>query len=229
VAPSILRLGKHFTIVIAEMGSSASGSTCTVPFSRHWESMADNDAQSFPDRAATALLLIDVINDLEFEDGAELLVHAIPMAQRIAALKRRASDAGVPVIYLNDNFGQWRSDFRAAISRIRDNPVRGHALLEWVEPEPEDYFVLKPKHSGFFGTTLETLLHFLGARHLILTGLTTDMCVLFTAMDAYMRDYRISVPRDAVAASRTDAHEAAIGLLHNRLRMDVTPSDALRF
>ena len=144
--------------------------------------MAKNDEQSFPDQSAVALLIIDTINDLEFAGGEPLLRHALPMAHNIAALKRRARAAGIPAIYLNDNFGQWRSDFRSVVQRNLAG-VRGAPMVRLLAPEPDDYFVLKPKHSGFFGTTLETLLRFIGARTLVLTGLTTEMCVLFTAND----------------------------------------------
>lgn len=75
---------------------------------------SDDLQGSAPDRALGALLLIDVINDLEFEGGAELLEQALPMAERIAALKRRARSFGIPVLYVNDNFGRWRSDFSAS-------------------------------------------------------------------------------------------------------------------
>ena len=185
--------------------------------------MAKNDEQSFPDQSAVALLIIDTINDLEFAGGETLLRHALPMAHNIAALKRRARAAGIPAIYLNDNFGQWRSDFRSVVQRNLAG-VRGAPMVRLLAPEPDDYFVLKPKHSGFFGTTLETLLRFIGARTLVLTGLTTEMCVLFTAMDAYMRDYALLVPGDCCAAASAARHWQALDYPQQVLKADTRPA-----
>src|SRR5687768_15892088 len=96
-----------------------------------------------------ALLLVDVINELEFEGGEKLLPHARPMARRIAALKARAVKAGVPCVYVNDNFGQWRSDFRGLVERCLTADVRGQEIARRLAPGEDDYFVLKPLHSGF--------------------------------------------------------------------------------
>ena len=144
---------------------------------------------SAPDKAEVALLLIDVINDLEFESGEKLLPQAIEMAKSIAKLKKRAKKSGIPVVYTNDNFGKWQSDLQRLVRHCLDDNVRGREIVELLQPEDDDYFVLKPKHSGFFSTTLDTLLRYLGAHTLILTGIATDICVLFTANDAYMRDF----------------------------------------
>jgi nicotinamidase-related amidase len=134
-----------------------------------------------PDNASVALLLVDLINDLEFVGGDELLTYALSAARNIASLKRRAKVAGIPAIYVNDNFGKWRSDFKKQISHCLEDSTRGQPIVEILQPEAEDYFVLKPKQSGFFSTSLEILLKHLGAETLILTGLTADICILFTA------------------------------------------------
>ncbi|HET7298890.1 MAG TPA: isochorismatase family cysteine hydrolase, partial [Burkholderiales bacterium] len=150
-------------------------------------------------RSKVALLLIDWINDLEFDEGEKLLPQALAAAKATAALRRRAKQAEVPVIYCNDNFGRWRSDFRALLEHVLGDGVRGQPLAELLAPDEDDYFVLKPKHSGFHSTTLDVLLAHLGADTLILTGIAGNFCVLFTAQDAYMRDFRLLVPRDCVA------------------------------
>ena len=103
-----------------------------------------------PDKADVALLLIDVINDLEFPEGEQLFRYALPMARRLADLNRRATAEGVPVIYVNDNFGRWRSNFSSQVEHCLRDGVRGRPLTELLRPGPDDYFVLKPKHSGFF-------------------------------------------------------------------------------
>ncbi len=153
-----------------------------------------------PDSSPVALLLIDVINHLEFEGGDKLVEPGEEAAERIRELAERARRSGVPVIYVNDNYGRWRSDFSATIRRTLEPGTPGRRIAELLRPAEEDYFVLKPKHSGFFSTTLDLLLEHLGARTLILTGMTTDSCVLATAMDAHMREYRIVVPSDCVAS-----------------------------
>lgn len=182
-----------------------------------------------PDKSSVALLLIDVINDMEFDTGRELLEQAMPMAKRLAALKRRAKESGVPVIYVNDNFGKWQSDFNKILSHCLEGDVCGKPLVEMLKPEEDDYFVLKPKHSGFFSTTLDTLLEYLQAKTLILTGLTGDICVLFTANDAYMRDFNLFIPSDCVASSSAQANEHALELMERVLKADIRPSTELDF
>jgi nicotinamidase-related amidase len=182
---------------------------------------------SAPDHSATVLLLIDVINDLEFEGGEALLAQALPMADRLAALKQRLRQAGVPAVYVNDNFGRWRSDFRTLLEHCRRDGVRGRPLVERLLPQPDDYFVLKPKHSGFFSTTLDTLLEYLRARTVILTGLTADNCVLFTASDAYLRDFHLVVPPDCVASIEPAHTRQALEHMRRVLKAEVTPSTAL--
>jgi nicotinamidase-related amidase len=180
-----------------------------------------------PDHSDVALLLIDVINDLEFETGKELLKHALPMARQVAALKRRAKEAGIPVIYVNDNFGKWQSDFNKILKHCLEDDVRGQPLAEMLRPEEDDYFVLKPKHSGFFSTTLDTLLEYLEARTLILAGVTADICVLFTANDAYMRDFNLVIPADCVASPSAAENQHALELMQRVLKADITPSTEL--
>jgi nicotinamidase-related amidase len=182
-----------------------------------------------PDKSNVALLLIDVINDLEFESGGELLRHALPMAERLAALKRRAKEAGVPVIYVNDNFGKWQSDFNKILEHCLSEDVRGRPLAELLRPEEDDYFVLKPKHSGFFSTTLDILLDYLGARTLVLTGLTGDICVLFTAHDAYMRDFNLVIPSDCVASNDPSENEHTLRKMADLMDADTRPSAEVDF
>jgi nicotinamidase-related amidase len=182
---------------------------------------------SVPEKSPVALMIVDVINDLEFEGGDALLANALPAAKRLAQLAARAREAGIAVIYVNDNFGKWRSDFRALLEHCRNENVKGREIAEILAPEKSDYFVLKPKHSGFFSTTLDTLLEYLHVRTIILAGLTTDRCVLFTAADAHMRDLRIIVPEDCSAADSEQHHTDAMRMIARLLRADTTPSDEL--
>ncbi|PYS47990.1 MAG: isochorismatase [Acidobacteria bacterium] len=179
-----------------------------------------------PDKASVVLLLIDVINDLEFEDGEKLLRYALPMAEKIAALKKRCKQSGIPVIYANDNFGRWQSDFNKILAHCLED-VRGRPIVELLRPDDDDYFVLKPKHSGFFSTTLDTLLDYLQAKTLILTGVAANICVLFTANDAYMRDFNLVIPADCVASNTEEENTHALELMEKVLKADTTLSDKL--
>jgi len=181
-----------------------------------------------PDESDVAVLLIDVINDLEFEGGDRLLPQALAMAERLAALAARARRAGVPVIYANDNFGRWRSDFRVLLERCLHEDVRGRPLAERLRPQPEDYVVLKPKHSAFYSTTLDLLLRYLKTQTLVIGGLTGDRCVLFTASDAYMRDFRLVVPADGVASIDRGANRRALEQMRTLLGVDVRPTRMVR-
>lgn len=180
-------------------------------------------------KSDVAILLIDWINDLEFPGGDKLFASALPAAKTIARLKSRAKKVGVPIIYVNDNFGHWQSDFRKLLAHCLQDGVRGKPIAELLEPEANDYFVLKPKHSGFFSTTLDVLLEYLEVKKLILTGLTGDICVLFTAIDAYMRDYRVLVPADGVASLESQDTEQALDYMSRVLKADIQPSTAITF
>jgi len=180
-----------------------------------------------PDHSCVALLLIDVINDLEFPEGKKLLPRALPMAKRLVRLKKRAKQAGIPVVYVNDNFGKWRSDFRKQVVHCLEDETCGAPIVRLLVPEEDDYFVLKPKHSGFFSTTLDILLDYLGVKTLILTGLTGDNCVLFTAHDAYLRDFHLLVPSDCVASIDPAENHHALRQMQRLLKADIRASPKL--
>ena len=182
---------------------------------------------SAPDKCETALLLIDVINDLAFPEAEQMLPEARKMADKLLALKQRAREAGVPAIYVNDNFGKWKSDFRTTVDHCMSAESRGREIVDTLQPDEDDYFVLKPKHSGFFSTTLETLLHYVGAKRLILTGIAGNFCVLFTANDAYMRDFNLLIPSDCCVSNTPRENEDALGLMRKFLKADTRPSDEI--
>jgi nicotinamidase-related amidase len=179
--------------------------------------------------SGTALLLIDVINDLAFDGSEELVAQAESMAAPLAQLKRRATTAGVPAIYINDNFGQWRSDFRRTVAHCTARSSPGHRVSTRLRPTARDYFVLKPKHSGFFDTTLDTLLETLGIRRVILTGMAGNICVLFTANDAYMREYKILAPADCIVSNTAADNDHTLRQIKTVLKGDIAVSTRLRF
>jgi nicotinamidase-related amidase len=159
-------------------------------------------------RATSALLIIDMISTWDFPDAAPLAHQAVALAPRIARLKARCGAARWPVVYVNDNRGRWRSDFREQVHLSREAGGVALTITRQLMPDDDDYFVLKPKHSAFFATPLESLLHELQVRRLVLTGVTSDQCVAATVFDARMRGFEVVVPRDCVA-SITRARTAA--------------------
>ncbi len=177
---------------------------------------------SAPDKSETALLIIDVINDLDFPEANQLMPDAPAMARKTTKLKERAKKARIPVIYVNDNFGRWRSDLRRLVEHCRQG--KAHEIVDLLEPEDDDYFVLKPKHSGFFSSSLQTLLRYLGAKTLILTGIAGNYCVLFTANDAYMRDYKLIVPSDCTVSNTKKENDQALTLMRDYLKADTRSS-----
>jgi len=183
---------------------------------------------SAPHSSKIALLIIDMISDFEFDDGHLLFRNALPAARKILRFKQRARAAHIPTIYVNDNFGQWRSDFRQLVHRCLNEPVRGTPIARLLAPEEEDYFVLKPANSGFFSTPLRTLLQLIGVETIVLTGVASNQCVLFTAADAYVRNYQLVVPRDCVAANYTKDNELALEYFKRVLKADVRSSSRIR-
>ena len=181
---------------------------------------------SAPDKHQIALLLIDVINAFDFPEADQLLKYARPMARKLLHLKRRAQEAGVPIIYVNDNFGRWKSDFRRTVDHC-ERCGHGQDVVRLLRPEESDYFVLKPKHSGFFSTTLETLLRYLQTQTLILTGIAGNFCVLFTANDAYMRDFNLLVPSDCTVSNSKGENDAALRLMKKFLKADTRPASRI--
>jgi nicotinamidase-related amidase len=180
-------------------------------------------------REATALLLVDVINDFDFP-GSEALIKAAEAASvPLARLAARARKAGVPVIYVNDNFGRWRSDWRSVVAQCVSEDAPGHRVARRLRPTADDYFVLKPKHSGFFSTPLDILLRYLGADTLVLAGFAADICILLTANDAYMRDYRVVVPRDCVASNTRAKTEFTLKEVREVLKGSTPRSAGVRF
>jgi nicotinamidase-related amidase len=182
-----------------------------------------------PDKCRVALLIIDTINDFEWSGGDRIIGDALKMAEKILKLKQRAKSATVPVIYVNDNFGRWKSDFQAVVDHVIDDDTIGRPVAEILRPDKDDYFVLKPKHSGFYSTTLDTLLKYLGTQMVVLTGLQTNICVLFTANEAYMRDLKISVPPDCCISSDRKDHDYAIEQMRSILKANVVASDEINF
>jgi nicotinamidase-related amidase len=167
-------------------------------------------------RRDCALLILDMVNPFSYPDGPASLRAAKTIAKTVHAIAPRFRRRGAPCIYVNDNFGQWQSDFRALLETV--SRTRGAQVLEWVRPAEGDLFVLKPKHSAFYQTPLPSLLESMGVGSLLVCGIETDSCVMATAMDAHMREYEVRVPSNASASASAARQRAALLLMrHNRI------------
>jgi len=175
----------------------------------------------------TALLIIDMINDLEFPGGAAMFAEAQPAAHRISAVSRAARRSGVPVVYVNDNYGQWHSERSLIVDHCARDGALGRPIVELLKPDDDDFFVIKPQFSGFYSTNLPALLPRLGAQRLILTGMAADICVLFTAADAHMREYEIWVPSDCVASSDPQRTRWALEIMRSSMRAEINATERL--
>ncbi|MGA9289902.1 MAG: isochorismatase family cysteine hydrolase [Anaerobacillus sp.] len=174
---------------------------------------------------SAALLLIDVINTMDFENAELLARFTEKTADNIASLKKQAKAKGMPVIYVNDNYGLWQSDFKKVINYAAE--ANGQHLVDRLEPEEDDYTVVKPKHSGFFSTPLSTLLKYLNVNTLIITGFAGNICVLFTANDAYMREYDLYIPSDCCASNVEEDNNYALKLMEGNLKANTQHSSEL--
>ena len=182
-----------------------------------------------PDDSSVVLMLIDLINDFEFDGAEPMFTNTLAIAQPIAKLKKNAKAAGIPVIYVNDNFGKWQSDFRKLVDHCLEDNVKGKPIARLLRPDERDYFVLKPKHSAFYSTNLDLLLRYLRANTLILTGIAGNICVLFTASDAYMRDFNLLVPQDCIASETEADNQHALAYMAKILKADTGPSTDIDF
>jgi len=161
-------------------------------------------------RSAKALLLVDVFNPLDFPNAGKLAPDALRAARNAASLAARCRQSRWPVIYANDNFGHWRSNFPDVMRTCFAKGGASAEIAAHMRPAPTDYSVLKPRHSAFYGTPLEFLLDDLGVSSIIIAGIAADSCVLYTALDAHLRNFPIWVPRDCVAAETDDWRQRAL-------------------
>jgi nicotinamidase-related amidase len=172
----------------------------------------------------TALLLVDLVNAFDYEGGEAMRNATLAIVPAVAALAQRARAAAVPVIYANDNFGKWRSDFRTLVDTLSAPDHPAHAVVRPLVPHPDDYFILKPRHSAFYGTPLELFLHDLEVERVVLTGIAADSCVLMTACDAHVRQFGVSVPADCVASADGANARQALELVRRVTKADVRES-----
>eukprot|EP01113_Clastostelium_recurvatum_P011041 TRINITY_DN15564_c0_g1_i1.p1 TRINITY_DN15564_c0_g1~~TRINITY_DN15564_c0_g1_i1.p1 ORF type:complete len:262 (+),score=53.73 TRINITY_DN15564_c0_g1_i1:22-786(+) len=176
-----------------------------------------------------ALLIVDVINDLNFPDNEYIVKQSAVIAGKIEALSDECRRRKIPIIYCNDNWGKWQSSREEIVKHCLSEESQGKEMSKRLLPKDDDYFVLKPKHSSFFGTTLDVLLTHLNTKTLIITGVAGNICVLFTANDAYMRDFAVVVPSDCIASNTKEDDEIALDLIQKVLKGTVCPHEEIHW
>ena len=185
-------------------------------------------AQSVFPKSRTALLLVDVINLFDFSGGVAFAQRSLRPARNIQRLRDRAHHARVPVVYVNDNWGRWRSDFKAIVADCRRADRPGAPIVRLLTPTPGDFFVLKPHLSGFHETPLDTLLRLGEVQTLVITGFAADNCVLFTAAEAHMRGYGVLVPSDCCASEDDRERRHVLVKMRKFLDADTSVSHRVR-
>jgi nicotinamidase-related amidase len=181
-----------------------------------------------PNSSKAVLLLVDVLNDLAFPENEALLSHAAILASNISRLKSRCRNAHIPCIYVNDNRDRWRSDFRHLLDKCLATRSPGRGFVEKLIPRHDDYIVLKPKHSAFFATPLEMILNYMDVQQVLLAGVTTDSCILGTAMELHVRDYEIFVPEDCSFALSEKEHQRALQVIRSSFDAHISRASKLR-
>jgi nicotinamidase-related amidase len=183
-------------------------------------------AQTRPSPVPVALLLIDILSTFQFPDGDAILKRAFLIRDAMVKLKMRARALDIPVLYVNDNFGDWRSEKEVLMGRCLE--AKGGEFVRPLLPDSEDYFVLKPLHSAFYMTPLEVLLRHLQVETLILSGLTSNSCLTVTAHDANMRGFEIYIPPDCSCARINEEHKQALTQLEATAGAKLRPSTSLK-
>jgi nicotinamidase-related amidase len=168
---------------------------------------------------SSALIVVDMLNAYDHEDADRLVESVERVVEPIAGLVKRASEQGVEVIYVNDNYGDWNSSqeelAQAALNGRRPD------LVEPILPPDDADFVIKARHTIFYMTPLEYLLGQKQIDHLVLAGQVTEQCILYSALDAYVRHFEVTIPTDAVAHIHEDLAEAALKMMERNMRAEL--------
>lgn len=176
-------------------------------------------------KADKALLIVDMINNFEFDMGETLAKKTEKIVPHILSLKEHARQNEWPIIYINDHYGLWQADIKNIQQECTNE--RSKDIITKIAPVDADYFLIKPKHSAFYETALHTLLTELQVRHIIITGIAGNICVLFTANDAYMREYSITIPKDCIASNSDEDNEFTLTMMENVLFAEITTEEQI--
>jgi nicotinamidase-related amidase len=171
------------------------------------------------DASKSALVVVDMLNAYDHEDADRLVESVGQVVDPLAALIERAGEAGAEIVYVNDNYGDWNSSHEELAERALDG--RRPDLVEPLLPPDGASFVIKARHSIFYGTPFEYLLGQKEIDHMVLAGQVTEQCILYSALDAYVRHFSVSVPRDAVAHIHEDLASAALTMMERNMRAEI--------
>ncbi|WP_067730483.1 isochorismatase family cysteine hydrolase [Oceanobacillus damuensis] len=169
----------------------------------------------------TAVVFVDIINDFKFDGGEDLYQNTKKILPNLIKLRQYAKDNGLPIIYVNDHYQLWQADFSKIIEKCKNEKSRD--IIEPLTPDDRDYFLIKPQHSAFFQTPLQSLLTELERTHLIMAGIAGDICILFSAQDAYMNKFNVRIPENCMASELKENNDYALYLMHSVMNADITP------
>ncbi|NJQ06403.1 cysteine hydrolase [Streptomyces lonarensis] len=175
----------------------------------------------------SALIVIDMINTYDHADAELLVPSAREALPPLTRLIERARAEDVPVVYANDNFGQWRSHHGEIVSACLAG--RYAELVEPIVPDDASLFVVKARHSIFYETPMSYLLSQMGVDHVVLCGQVTEQCVLYSALDAHIRRLRVTVPADCVAHIHRDLAEPALRMMERNMGADICTGPTVAF
>jgi nicotinamidase-related amidase len=173
----------------------------------------------------SALVVVDMINSYDFDDAETLRESVRDTLPAMVGLVARANEQGIRTIYVNDNYGAWQKGRAELVEQVLAG--RYPDLVEPIAPGEDVDFVVKARHSIFYETPLEYLLRDGGIERLILVGQVTEQCILYSALDAYIRHFEVQVPPDAVAHIHEDLADAALKMMKVNMAADLTPAAEL--
>lgn len=171
--------------------------------------------------ANTAVLFIDLINDFNFHGGEKLRSNMEEIVPNLLKLRQFAEEHNLPIIYVNDHYRLWQSNPDIIIQHCTNDA--NQPIILKVKPKPSDYFLIKPQHSAFFQTPLLSLLCELGKTHIIMAGIAGDICVLFSAKDAYMYQFSMHIPKNCIASEQKEGNEYALYLMNTVMKANIDP------
>jgi nicotinamidase-related amidase len=171
----------------------------------------------------TALLVVDMLNSYQHPDAELLITDVAEIIDPLAKVVRRAGEReDIDVVYVNDNYGDFSAEFSDIVQSALDGARPD--LVEPIVPTEGCRMLTKVRHSVFFGTALEYLLNRIGTKRLILTGQVTEQCILYSALDAYLRHFPVVVPTDAVAHIDAELGAAALKMMQANMDAELTSS-----
>lgn len=174
---------------------------------------------------STALLVVDMLNPYDHSDSKPLMESVRQVVPVIAQLVADARESDLSVVYVNDNHGDWTAGRAELVESARRGAHR--ELIDPIVPPADAPLVIKARHSIFYSTAAEYLLRQHGHDRLILTGQVTEQCILYSALDAYVRHFEVVVPRDAVAHIHEDLADAALRMMERNMRAHVDTAGGL--